>query len=144
MTAKPVSQEDLIELRRAMANWSFIKSDKPLVAVEDEDGVVHLCDQDTGAPRMHMPREVFDELRTWKPPIMWRSEDPRHVINKYGAIVIVRPRAPGIERRESSVAFVDTKHGYYIHTEFEEPYNSISVDDDWPEGWQWAWAPKES
>jgi hypothetical protein len=27
MTAKPVSQEDLIELRRAMANWSFLRSE---------------------------------------------------------------------------------------------------------------------
>jgi len=143
MTDGPISKEALRELHRVLNNSTMFNYPTPSVAEEDEEGIVHLSDPDTGAPRMHMPREVFDELRAWKPPALWRDSDPRHDINKRATIVIVRPRAPGIERRESSVAFVDTKHGYYIHTEFEDPYDRVSADDDWPEGWQWTWAPKE-
>ena len=75
MPDRPISKEDLIELRRVMANWPpFPKSGKPLVAEEDEHGMVVLSDADTGAPRMTMPREVFDDLRAYKPPVVWRDD----------------------------------------------------------------------
>lgn len=143
MSSKPVTKQDLRELARVLNNSTLFNYPTPSVAEEDEHGIVHLSDPDTGAPRMHMPREDFDALRAWKPPAVWRDTDPRHDINKRATIVIVRPRAPGIERRESSVAYVDTKEGWWIGTEFEEPYKHISVDDDWPEGWMWTWAPRE-
>jgi len=141
--ADPITKETLRELFRLMDSWGpFPRSDKPLVAEEDEDGIVHLSDADTGAPRMHMPREVFDELRAWKPRPVWRDEDPRHVINKWGIIAIVRPKAPGIDWVRACVAMVDTKHTYTVQTGFEKPYHWLDVDADWPEGWKWTWAPE--
>jgi len=140
MTDGPISKEALRELHRVLNNSTLFDYPTPSVAEEDEEGIVHLSDPDTGAPRMHMPREVFDELRAWKPPAVWRSDDPRHTIYKRATIVIVRPRAPGIDRPQSSVARVETHHGYSISTEFEKPL--IGEGDDWPEDWQWARGPE--
>lgn len=138
----PISEQDLRELHRVLNNNTLFDYPTPSVATEDDNGVVTLSDPDTGAPRMHMPREVFDDLRAWKPPAVWKSDDPRHTIYKRATIVIVRPRAPGIDRAQSCVAGVETKHGYSIDTGFEKPYSLIGEGDGWPEDWQWTRAPE--
>ena len=71
---------------------------------------------------------------------MWSREDPRFTIYKLRHIIILRPRIYG---PRTCVAQVETKHSYYIDTEFEEPYKHLSADDDWPEGWQWTFMPEE-
>ena len=65
---------------------------------------------------------------------IWKIEDPRFVVNKRAHIIIVRhgPLGP-----IAGTGFVDTKDGWYIHTDFKD-YPSI---DDWDPTWKWTFAP---
>ncbi|MDP2685261.1 MAG: hypothetical protein Q8P20_09590 [bacterium] len=69
------------------------------------------------------------------PNARWSDVDPRHIINKRGTIVIVRPNASGTGRKCTALAYVDTKHTYNtIQTGFEEPYHFIN--EGWPIEWK--------
>ncbi len=68
---------------------------------------------------------------------IWNKEDPRILINKYGKIIIVDRR--GV-KFAVGVGSVDTKNGWSILTNIER-YEHISADDNWPEGFVWAFAP---
>ena len=71
---------------------------------------------------------------------MWQTEDPREVIKGARArIVIARPSLCGRLWSYGS-GDVETKHGWFIHTNFED-HPSI---DSWDPDWYWALAPKES
>ena len=70
----------------------------------------------------------------------WKNSDPRFSINKRNTILILRPK--GYDRR-TSIADVETKHGWFVRTEFDKPYDCIAEGDDWPEDWVWIMCPKE-
>lgn len=72
----------------------------------------------------------------------WKKTDPRHEDFDRATIIIVRPRAYYPD--EVCMANVETKHAYYIHTTFAKPYHRIGEGDDWPEDWQWIYAPEAS
>lgn len=140
----PISKLDMRELHRVLNNSTLFSYPTPSVATEDDSGTVTLSDPDTGAPRMHMPREDFDALLAWKPPPVWKDTDPRFDIYKRADIIIVRPRTPGFNRPPACMGYVETKHAYSINTGFEAPYDHIDSGDDWPEDWQWTGFPKGS
>ncbi len=70
----------------------------------------------------------------------WKNTDPRHDVPKYATIVILRPSLSG--RLESGMANVETDHGYYIHTSFEN-HPSVSENDKWDPIWYWTFAPEK-
>jgi len=71
----------------------------------------------------------------------WKNTDPRIAIYKRADIIIVRPKTPGFDRPQATMATVETGHGYYIHTDFEEPYDRVGEGDDWATDWLWTFAP---
>jgi len=71
----------------------------------------------------------------------WKNTDPRLDIHKRADIVIIRLRHYS---QQACVAQVETKHGWYIHTGFEEPYHRVGSGDDWNPDWQWAFAPSRN
>lgn len=63
------------------------------------------------------------------------NTDPRYDINKHAEIVIVKP---GLNGREISIAFVDTKEDWNIFTNFEN-YTCIDVNQHWDPAWKWIY-----
>ncbi len=64
----------------------------------------------------------------------WKSSDPRLDVSKQADIVILRPLFG------AGCAQVQTKHGWYIHTDFED-HKTIGADDEWDQDWRWILAP---
>jgi hypothetical protein len=69
--------------------------------------------------------------------IIWRDTDPRLSINKHSRIVILRLGLRGHSDLMAGMGTVETNHGWSITTTFDD-YADI---DDWPQDWQWTWAP---
>ena len=69
----------------------------------------------------------------------WKSGDPRSELVglKHAAIVILRPHRDGGKRWEAGTAHVEMKHGWYIHTSFDD-HSSI---EKWDPDWLWTRAP---
>jgi hypothetical protein len=65
----------------------------------------------------------------------WKNSDPRIDINRHAAIIILRPCVGGYT---AGTGQVETKHGWYIHTSFDD-HRGI---DDWDPTWLWTWAPR--
>jgi hypothetical protein len=63
----------------------------------------------------------------------WSNKDPREVESSCG-IVILRPSLNG--GKISGTGFVDSHHGYYVQTSFED-YRIINVDEIWNPLWFW-------
>ena len=71
----------------------------------------------------------------------WKNTDPRFDVSKRATIVIVRPSLNGYP--EAGVGEVETDHGYYIHTSFENR-PGISENDNWDPIWYWTFVPESS
>ena len=67
--------------------------------------------------------------------LRWSNEDPRISIYKSAKIVIVRPGGFG-----TSLADVETKHGYWILTSYED-HPVIDAAEEWDQDWVWIFAP---
>jgi len=73
----------------------------------------------------------------------WKSEDPRHSINKRANIVVLYPDNTGYHR-QAVAAQVETKHGWNIaFSSYDRSLVTMfTADDDWPEGWLWTFQPR--
>jgi len=69
----------------------------------------------------------------------WKNTDPRDDVYKYAIIVILRPSLSG--PFESGMGRVETDHGYYIQTSFEN-HSSVHEDEKWDPIWWWSLAPE--
>jgi len=72
----------------------------------------------------------------------FQNTDPRHTIYKGRQIVIYRPTPPTGEPKVC-LGFCETKHEYYVHTDFPKPYHRIGADKEWPEDWYWTYLELE-
>ena len=71
-------------------------------------------------------------------PGAWYTNDPRHVIGKYGSILVV---ATGAEPFAFS-AEVYTKESYYVATDHPSiAMKYVSENAAWPTGWIWCFYP---
>lgn len=70
----------------------------------------------------------------------WKKTDPRTDISKFANIVILRPNLAGCGILEAGTGFADADENYYIFTSFDN-HKLVSADDEWPEAWQWIFAP---
>jgi len=70
----------------------------------------------------------------------WKTGDPREALvgRKHASIVILRPNRRGGKSWEAGTAHVEMKHGWHIHTSFDD-HTSI---DKWDPDWRWTLAPE--
>lgn len=103
------------------------------------------CGQENGTGHdCHVCRAkaLIRELAGEEPPeplYVWRNTDPRLSINKWDTIVIQRPSPEGRNQYLVGTARVETKHGWYIDTTFQDhPY--IDADTEWNPDWRWIFS----
>lgn len=72
------------------------------------------------------------------PGTLWSTRDPRETINKRARIIVIAGHR---------VVFgeVETKHGYCVSLDHNDPDERrfVAEDEPWP-GWFWAFAPRRS